>query len=327
MSSNGDDFQLNADPSKYVTLPVQNEKIWRKYQMTLEWFWTVYDIYMANDKDDMLKTYTEEERKAILQLIAFMFATHHTTITKELFMQFMSQVEIKEASYYFGSQADAKKTHTMMYSLLLDELLKGVKTDKDKLISEVLKMPHVREFIRWSIKSTTSSTKSFAQRLFAFATLQGIVFAAPFLLFKWLEKQHPSVMPGLNNGNDLVWRDEKLNLSFTCMLFDYLDDDLTQEEAYQIIQEAVGHAKNILTKSIPVSKLGMSDDLMSQYIEYLADRVLSDVHLSKLYNKECPFDWFQEPRVDTYQSRAPVHNPMDLSASFGEAKFSTDIDF
>lgn len=322
---NDEDFQIIADPSKYVTLPVQNEKIWDKYQCTLEWFWTVYDVYLASDKGGMMKTYNEEERKCILQLIAFMFAAHHTTITKELFMQLMSQVEIKEASYYFGSQADSKKTHTMLYSMMLDELLKDDNTtSKDKLISEVLSIPHVRDFIRWSIKSTTSSTRSFAQRLFALATIQGIIFEAPLLLFKWLELQHPSVMPGFKEGNELVWRDEKLNTSFSCMLFEFIEDELSQEEAHQIAREAVAHAKNILTESIPVEKLGMSRELFEQYIEYSADKILSSLHLSELYNEKCPFDWFQQPDIEI--AHKPEHKPMELSAINGEGDFNLEVD-
>lgn len=295
---NDDKFQITADPSKYVTLPVQNEEIWNKYQNTLEWFWTVYDISLNYDREDMFKIYDEEKRECILKLIAFMFASHHTTINKELFMQFMSQVEIKEASYYFGSQADAKKTHLLMYSMLLDELTQSDKANKDKLTREVLSMPHVRNFIHWSIKSTSCSSKSFAYRLFAFATLQGIVFEGPLLLVKWLEKQNPTKMQGFNTSNNLIWRDEMLNLSFSCMLFKYIDDELNQEDAYQLVQEAVAHAKNILTESMQVSKLGVPDELIEQYIEYSADKLLSDVGLLKLYKKKCPFDWFQEPTIN-----------------------------
>lgn len=324
---NSDEYPISADPSKYVTLPVQNEKLWRKYQTTLEWFWTVYDVYLANDKENMTKTFNKEQCQYILHLLAFMFTTHYTTINKELFMQLMNQVEIKEASYYFGSQAESKKTHSMMYSMLLDELVSGDSNKKEELIREVVRMPQVRDFVRWSIQSTTCETKSFSQRLLAFSCIQGIIFTGPFVLFKWIQKQHPSIMPGLSNSNDLIWRDEKLNLSFSCMLFEYIDDELTEQEAHDIVRQAVTHAKNLLSIALPVSILGLDCKIMEQYIEHSADKILSDIHFNKLYNKESSIDWVEEPITETYQSKIPMNNAGDLSASFGEAKFSTDLDF
>lgn len=323
---NIDEYVLSADPSKYVTLPVQNEQIWRKYQSTLESFWTVYDVYLSNDEKDIKEIFNEEQRNHILKLLAFMFTTHYTTINKELFMQLMSQVDIKEASYYFGSQADAKKTHSLMYSMLLDTMTNS-SVKKEKIISDVVSLDAVRDFLRWSIQSTISESKSFAQRLLAFATLQGIVFTVPFVLFDWIKTQHKDKMPGLTNSNDLIWRDENLNLSFSCMLFQYMEDSLTTEEAHTIVKEAVGHAKNIFTKVLPVSILGMRDDLMEQFIEHSADRILSDIRVDKLYEKESPFDWIREPKTETHSSKASMNNVMDMSASFGEAKFSTDLDF
>lgn len=322
-----DDYPLSADPSKYVTLPIQHERIWRMYQTTLDWFWTVYDVYLTNDKEIMQKTFDQEQQQYILQLLAFMFTSHYTTINKDLFMQLMNQIEIKEATYYFGSQADAKKTHSMMYSMLLDELTLDNPKKKDEVIREVVGMSQVKEFIRWSIESTTSSSKSFAQRLLAFATLQGIIFTVPFVLFNWTKKQRPQSMPGLDNSNDLIWRDEKLNLSFSCMLFDYMDNAISEEEAHEIVAEAVKHAKNLFTKAMPVSKIGMECDLINVFIEHCADKILSEIRMEKLYNKESPFDWVEEPKTETYQSKIPMNSVVDMAASFGEATFSTDLDF
>lgn len=111
------------------------------------------------------------------------------------------------------------------------------------------------------------------------------------------------------------------------MLFEFIDDELAEEESHDIVRDAVMHAKNLLTKALPVSKLGLECEVMGQYIEHSADKILSDIHVAKLYNKESPFDWVVEPVTDTYQSKAPMNNIADLSTSFGEAKFSTDLDF
>lgn len=323
-----DDFLISADPSKYVTLPVHHEKIWRMYQTTLDWFWTVYDVYLTNDRDNMTAILPEDQTRYVLEILTFMFTSHHAAINKDLFMQFMSQVDIKEASYYLGSQADSKKTHSMMYSMLLDELVGLDKPeDKERLIRDVVQIPEVREFLHWVILGTTSATESFAKRLLTFACLQGIIFTGPFLLLKWLGKQHPSKMLGMNQSNELIWRDEKLNLNFSCMLFEYIDDELTEKEAYKIVGEAVAHAKCLFTKVFPSSTLGLDCQLVEQYLEYSADIILSDLQFSKLYNKEKPFDWADGPKTGASQTKTPINNVIDMSASFGEAKFSTELDF
>lgn len=325
-TTNSDAMEISADPSKYVTLPVQHEKIWELYQTTLEKFWTVYDVYVVDDRESIKANFTEEQSQYILQLLTFMFATHYTTINKELFMQFMSQVDIKEAAYYFGSQADSKKTHSMMYSMLLDELVQSDQEKKDKLISDVVGLPQVRDFIKWSIQNTTSSTRSFAQRLLAFATLQGIVYPVCFVLFSYLHNQNPSMMPGLVNSNRLIWRDEKLNLKFSCMLFEYIEDELTEDDARKIVGEAVSHTLNLFTKAMPVSILGMEGALMKQFIEHSADKILTDIRFSKLYNVESPFDWVEEPECENSNKFKATNNSV-LVNSFEAAEFSIGDDF
>lgn len=310
-----------ADPSRYVTLPVQHEKIWRKYQKSLDWFWTVHEVYLA-DKEDMNK-FTDGQRKFIHQVLAFMFVAHHTTINKELFMKLMNQVDIKEASYYLGSQADAKKTHCVMYSMLLDDLL-GDK--KDELISDIAKMSEVRNTLKWYLENLNSDEQPLSHRLLAFATLQGIVLEVAFVMFGWIQKQYPSMsLPGLYNSNKRIWRDEKLNLSFSLMLFDYIEEELDHQEARNVVKEAVFHAKKLFTEAIPVSMIEMDCDLIGQYIEHSADKLLADIHVEKLYNKESPFDWVIEPDMETNQTKIPDMGTM--TANFGEANFDVDADF
>lgn len=321
-----EDYPISADPSKYVTLPVQHEKIWNKYQVTLDWFWTVYDVYLTSDKDSMKTIFNEEQTQYILRLLAFMFTTHYTVINKELFMQFMNQADIKEAVYYFGSQADAKKTHSMMYSMILDELSRDEPGKKDKLIREIASSTDFRDFLRWSVHNTISDTLSFGQRLLSFATLQGVVFTVPFVILNWLQKQHKNFMPGLSHSNRLIWRDEKLNLSFSCLMFEYIEEEMSNEEAHRIIDEAVRHAKKLFTKNMPVSQIGMDCDLIEQFIEHSADGILSAIHATKLYNKESPFDWIEEPLMETYQSKSNG-NIMDASLNLGGANFDLEEEF
>lgn len=308
-----------TDPSKYVTLPVKHEKIWRKYQKTLDSFWTVYDVYLQADRSDMQKL-TQDQQDFICKTLAFMYIAHHTALNKELFMELMEYADIKEASYYFGSQADAKKTHSVMYSMLLDELLDNDNERKNKLMSDVASIPEVRNALKWFMVNLNN--ESFVKRLLTLATLQGIVFEVPFTMFSWIQKRFPSVMPGLSKSNTQIWTDERLNLSFSCMLFDYIEDELDQDEARAIVKDAVFHTKNLFTKAIPVLSIGMENELVEQYIEHSADKILTDIHLGELYQKESPFDWVIE--VET-ESNAPTVGL--TAANYGAANFETDTDF
>lgn len=322
---NVDDYPISGDPSMYVTLPVQNDEIWKRYQTTLDWFWTAHDVYLENDKRDMTKTFSEEQCQYILKISSFMFTSHCTIVNKELFMQLMNDVGIKEASYYFGSQADTKKTHSMVYSFLLDELVKDGPVTKDKLIKDVVQIPMVRDFIKWSIHSTNSNTTmSFSKRLLAFTSIQGIIFPGIFVLFSWIRNQHPQMMPGLARSNDLIWRDERLNLSFSCMLFKYIDEKLDETDAQTIVGQATALAKNLLINIFPVSTLGLDCNVVANYIEHSADKVLSNLGFSKLYGANCQLDWLEEPEIALEESRNPDLMSVDLSYRSEKQEFKTD---
>lgn len=327
--NNADSMEILADPIKYVTLPIQFEKLWRKYQTSLDWFWTVYEVNIEKDRPSMLETFNEEQRSYILKVLAFMLITHNTIVKKELFLDLINQVEIKEASYYFGSQADSKKTHSMMYSMLLDELI-GDADKKAQIMSEVARIPEVRDTLKWYVENIVMEDQSFAKRMLTFATIQGILFTVPFILFSWIEKQHPSAMSGLMKSNNLIWRDERLNLSLSTMLFDYIEDAVDESEAMEIVKTAVSHVKNIFTKALPVSILGMDVTLMEQFIELSADTLLYDTNNEKIFKIEkTPFDWIVEPKID--MNEAPIPNlVLTTSASNGsqnEAKFGLDEEF
>ena len=285
-----EEFQLSADPSKYVTLPIQNEAIWRKYQITLDTFWTVYEVNIGRDRLDLINLFDDaSQREYILKVIAFMLIAHNTIVTKELFLDLINNVDIKEASYYFASQAESKKTHSMMYSLLLDELIgTDTKGEEDKseerlteskaeLMKRVSQMPEVRSILRWYVENVNLEQESLSKRMFAFATLQGIVFGAAFMLFNWLEKQFPSKLNGLTKSNSLIWRDEKLNYSFSCMLLEYIDDEFNSDEAESIANQAVILAKNLFLRALPVSKLGMDSQVMGQFLEESAQTLLAEL--------------------------------------------------
>lgn len=277
------EFLLSADPSKYVTLPVEYEDIWLMYQESLDTFWTVYDVHIDRDVEDFEGgKLNGEEREFTLRLLAFLFAYHQAVINKQLFMKFINRTEIKEATYYFGSQADTKKTHRMMYSMMIDQLLGDNVQKRDQLLVDVLKMPAIRQILKWSIMSTTSEDRTFAERLVAFASLQGILLAGPFATIGWIKSKRPGLMPGLCSSNDRISKDEQLNCSFSCLLFKYVEDELTEARAQEIVEEVAHLAIKLLTETLPVSIMGINSALMKQYIEFAADRLLTDLGYSKV---------------------------------------------
>lgn len=320
-----DSMEIIADPSNYVTLPIQNERIWRKYQTSLD-FWTVYEVNIDKDRASMLETLNPEQCQLLQKVIALMLLTHDNIVTKELFLDLINQVEIKEAAYFFGSQVDTKKTHRMMYSMLLDELA-GDAEKSVKLNLEVALLPEVNHALMWYFERITMEEESFAKRMLTFATLQGILFTVPFILFSWIEHKHPSKLSGLMKSNHLIWRDERLNFGLSCMLLSEIEDEVEIEEAIEIVKTAVQHAKNIFMKALPVSTLGIDVNLMGQFIEYSADILLSETHNKKVYHVETPFDWIIEPKIDTNETALTNVVMATTSATDNGDAFGFDEDF
>lgn len=309
-----DFIEISADPSKYVCLPIQNEDLWQRYKMTLDTFWTVHEVDLSHDKKTIARVFDEDEQNYILQLLGVVFVAHHTVVNKLLFMQLMNEVQIKEAAYFFGSQADTKKTHCNMYSIYLDELLGNNADEKDKLIRKVLAISAVRHLISSSIQATTCEEYSFSQRLIAFASLQGIVFRSIMVLFKWLLKNNLSGLSGLAQMNNKIWQDEGIHLNFSITLFQYIEDNLDEEDAHVIVQNFVQSTKNMF-KVLKPSTVRMENQDMEHFIEFSADKILSDLGMSKLYNKESTFDWFEDQNAvyrDKPKSNASDENGVEF---------------
>lgn len=327
--SNTGEFQISADPSKYVTLPLQNEAIWRKYQLTLDTLWVADEVNIQGDKQAFMQTFTDEkQRRYILKVIGLIWLVHDKILKQDLFLDLINHVDIKEASYYFGSQTDVRRTHKTMYEMLLNEFV-GTDEEMMKLIKELLDAPEVRNLLDWYQKGLNNEVDSFAKRMMSLATLQGITLAVPYMIFAWLEKQHPSKMSGLMKSNQLIWRDEKLNLSFSCMLFDYIDEELDTEQAHEIIEQSVTHAKSIFTNALPTSDLGIDCESMAQFIEHSADTILTDSGHSKIYKIEkTPFDWIVEPIVELSKpADMPYLNTTANDSTTAQASFEIDDDF
>ena len=326
---------LKENPNRFVLFPIQYPRIWEYYKKAEASFWTAEEVDLANDLNDWEKL-TDNERHFIKHVLAF-FAASDGIVNENLVERFTSEVQIPEARCFYGFQIAMENIHSETYSLLIDTYVKD-KAEKTHLFNALDTVPCVRKKADWALKWITNSSR-FAERLVAFAVVEGIFFSGSFCAIFWLKKR--GLMPGLTFSNELISRDEGMHCEFACTLYSMLENRLTDAELHAIVGEAVAFEKEFVCDALPVSLIGMNSGLMSQYIEFCADRLLVALDAPKLYNATNPFDWmelislqgktnFFERRVSEYQkagvmSSVTKNNSSDDIMTTNE--FSLDEDF
>ena len=268
----------------------------------------------------------DDEKFFIKHVLAF-FAASDGIVNENLAENFLSEVQYTEAKFFYGFQIMMENIHSETYSLLIDTYIKDSK-EKDYLFNAIETFEPVKKKADWAMRWIENG--SYAERLIAFAAVEGIFFSGSFCSIFWLKKR--GLMPGLTFSNELISRDEGLHCDFACMLYNnHLVNQLEKENVQEIIADAVEIEKEFVTESLPVRLIGMNSDLMSQYIEFVADRLLVELGNNKIYNTSNPFDFmdminlqgktnFFEKRVGEYQ-KAGVLNSNDNN------NFSLDADF
>lgn len=319
---------LTGDNSRFVLFPIKHQPIWEMYKKAEASFWTTEEIDLSQDKTDWDQRLNQNERHFIKQVLAF-FAASDGIVVENLAINFMKDVKIAEARCFYGFQIAIENIHSEMYSLLIDTYVKE-SDEKNKLFKAIDTNPTIKAKADWALKYIDSG--SFAERLVAFAAVEGIFFSGSFCAIFWLKKRN--LMPGLAFSNELISRDEGLHCDFACLLHSMLNHPLPEKKIHKIIREAVQIEQKYVTASLPVSLIGMNSKLMSQYIEFVADRLLVALGCSKVWNSRNPFDWmelislqgktnFFERRVGEYQ-KAGVMNDGDSSS---QRIFTLDEDF
>lgn len=300
--------------------------MWAMYKKAEASFWTAEEIDLGQDMTDWENKLTKDERHFIKHVLAF-FAASDGIVNENLAVNFLNEVQFPEARCFYGFQIAIENIHAETYSLLIDTLIKDNK-DKDFLFNAIENLPCVAKKADWALKWIENG--NFAQRLVAFAAVEGIFFSGSFCSIFWLKKR--GLMPGLAFSNELISRDEGLHCDFACMLYNQLQNRLTVAEVTTIIAEAVEYEKEFVTDAIPVALIGMNAKLMCEYIEFVADRLLGELGCPKIYNSQNPFDFmemislqgktnFFEKRVSEYQ-KAGV-----MGDGTGQHSFTTDADF
>ena len=322
---------LEDNPNRFVLFPIEHNDIWNYYKKSEASFWTAEEIDLAADIVDWNDKLNDDERYFVKHILAF-FAASDGIVNENLAENFVAEVQYTEAKFFYGFQIMMENIHAETYSLLIDTYIEDEK-EKDHLFKALETVPSVQKKGDWALKWLSRKRGSFAERLVAFAAVEGIFFSGSFCAIFWLKKR--GLMPGLTFSNELISRDEGLHCDFACLLHNKLLRGAGENVIRRIIAEAVDIEIEFVTKALPVNLIGMNADLMTQYIQFVADRLLVQLNCSKIYNVGNPFPWmemismqgktnFFEKRVAEYQ-KAGV---MD-SASLGsvQQRFSVDEDF
>lgn len=298
---------LQDNKDRFVIFPIKHDDIWQFYKKAEASFWTAEEVDLSPDLADWNHKLNADERHFISHVLAF-FAASDGIVNENLAVNFLQQVQYPEARFFYGFQVMIENIHSEMYSLLIDTYIKNSE-EKDHLLNAIETIPCIQKKAEWALRWIREG--SFAERLIAFAAVEGIFFSGSFCSLYWLKKR--GLMPGLTFSNELISRDEGLHCDFACMLYqNHLLEQLTQEQVYLIIKNAVEIEKEFVSDALPVGLIGMNATLMCQYIEYVADRLLLALGYSKIWNAINPFDFmelislqgktnFFERRVGEYQ--------------------------
>ena len=318
---------LAENKDRFVIFPIKHNDIWEYYKKSEASFWTAEEIDLSNDLGDWNNKLNDNERHFVKHVLAF-FAASDGIVNENLAINFLNEVQYPEARFFYGFQVMMENIHSETYSLLIDTYIKDP-VEKDKLLHAVETVPCVGKKADWAL--TWINNGSFAERLIAFAAVEGIFFSGSFCSIFWLKKR--GLMPGLSFSNELISRDEGLHCDFACLLYtEYVKNKLPKETVTKIITDAVVIEKEFVSDAIPVRLIGMNADLMCQYIEFCADRLLLALGCDKYYNASNPFDFMEmislqgktnvfEKRVAEYQKSGVMNNKEENNV------FNLDEDF
>ncbi|MFT6501353.1 MAG: ribonucleoside-diphosphate reductase beta chain [Crocinitomicaceae bacterium] len=315
---------LVANNNRFVLFPIQHDDIWAFYKKAEASFWTAEEIDLQADLIDWDTKLNDNERHFVKHVLAF-FAASDGIVNENLAENFLSEVQYTEAKFFYGFQVAVENIHSETYSLLIDTYIKDTK-DKEYLFNAIDTMDCVKVKADWALRWIDEG--SFAERLVAFAAVEGIFFSGSFCSIYWLKKR--GLMPGLSFSNELISRDEGLHCDFACLLYtNHIVDKLPKETVQKIIIDAVDIEKEFILEALPVKLIGMNSDLMSQYIEFVADRLLLELGNEKVFNATNPFDFmemisiqgktnFFEKRVGEYQKSGVLNNDADQTFTIDE---------
>jgi len=319
---------LSENPNRFVLFPIEHNDIWDIYKKAEASFWTAEEIDLHQDLSDWENKLSADEQYFIKHILAF-FAASDGIVNENLAENFVNEVQYTEAKFFYGFQIMMENIHSETYSLLIDTYVKD-KAERHQLFNAIETFDAIKKKADWALRWIDSP--SFAERLIAFAAVEGIFFSGAFCSIFWMKKR--GLMPGLTFSNELISRDEGMHCDFAVHLHNHhLVNKVPQERITQIITEALTIEREFITESLPVDLIGMNSRLMVQYLEFVADRLLGELNCPKVYNSENPFDFmdmislegktnFFEKRVSDYR-KAGVG--MEQESNADTFKFDSDF--
>jgi len=317
---------LEPNENRFVLFPIQHDDIWSFYKRAEASFWTAEEIDLSPDLIDWENKLNDNERHFVKHVLAF-FAASDGIVNENLAENFLSEVQYTEAKFFYGFQIAMENVHSETYSLLIDTYIKDT-ADKNYLFNAIDTMDCVRKKADWALRWIEQG--NFAERLVAFAAVEGIFFSGSFCSIFWLKKR--GLMPGLSFSNELISRDEGLHCDFACLLYNnHVVNKLSKDQIKEIILDAVAIEKEFILDALPVKLIGMNSDLMSQYIEFVADRLLQELGNDKEFNATNPFDFMDmisiQGKTNFFEKRVGEYQKAGVLDGKNNQDFTIDEDF
>lgn len=316
---------LQENKDRFVLFPIAHHQIWEMYKKAEASFWTSEEIDLSVDLNDWENKLNDNERYFIKHVLAF-FAASDGIVNENLAVNFMNEVQYPEARCFYGFQIMIENIHSETYSLLIDTYIKDP-VEKNYLFHAIETVPCVAKKAEWALRWITKG--SFSERLVAFVAVEGIFFSGSFCSIFWLKKS--GLMPGLSFANELISRDEGLHCDFACLIYNQLTNKLSKETLQDIIASAVTIEKEFVKDALPVRLIGMNADLMCQYIEFVADRLLVALDSQKIFNAANPFDFMDlisiPGKTNFFERRVSEYQKTGVMASREENIFTTAEEF
>lgn len=317
---------LKENPNRFVIFPLKYHDIWAYYKKAVASFWTVEEVDLGKDMKDW-EAMTDDERFFISRVLAF-FAASDGIVNENLVERFSKEVQVSEARFFYGFQIAIENIHSEMYSKLIETYIRDP-VERNRLFNAIFEFPCIKKKADWALRWIADDEASFAERVIAFAAVEGIFFSGSFAAIFWLKKR--GLMPGLTQSNELISRDEGLHRDFACLMYKHIENKLSTEQIYSIIRDAVKIEQEYLTESLPCDMIGMNCRLMAQYIEFVADHLLVELGCDKLYNAKNPFDFMENISIDGktnfFEKKVSEYQRPGVLATEEERQFALDADF
>lgn len=315
---------LTSDDKRFVAFPIQYNDIWEMYKKQVDCFWRAEEIDLSKDLDDWKKL-TADEKHFVSMILAF-FAASDGIVLENLASRFMSDIQVSEARAFYGFQIAMENIHSETYSLLIETYIND-KLEKDKLFNALDHFPCIKKKSDWAQKWIKDNRSGFATRLVAFACVEGIFFSGAFSSIFWLKKR--GLLPGLTFSNELISRDEALHTEFAVLLYDKMENKLKKSKVHEIIREAVEIETEFICDALPCRLIGMNSMMMTQYIQFVADRLCVQLGYDKIYNVTNSFDFMDmislESKTNFFEKRVSEYALADKTVDDNTFDFSDDF--